>query len=680
MRLLIVVPSGGAQSPLVQALRSGPQQVDCVERLDGDRGAALAAVCDALVVRLRAGEPGLTPGLAELLARRPGLPVVVVADREVENIAIEAIEAGARDYVLREAVRPSELVRSLEGMVARHRTEEALARERMFLQNLLENIPDRIYFKDLESRFLRISRATATAFGLEEPEGATGKTDADFFAPEHATLALEDEREVLRSGAAIVAKVEEEVYPDGRRLWMLTTKVPLRDAAGRVVGTFGISRDVTRLKEMEDALARERNLLRSVIDNIPDPIYVKDVEGRYIVDNTAHQRRLGVDSPQGVVGRLTRDFFPPELSGKYAADDRRVLESGEPLVNLEERVGVAGGDPRWHLTTKIPLRNPAGAVAGIVCISRDIHAQKAAEEALRHTNEELARRGAELERVLADLRASHEALKAAQMHLIQAEKMESVGRLAAGIAHEVKNPLATIRMGIDFLTAQSGSADGDAGVVLREMAQAVLRADGVIRELLDFSAARDLQLIEADLHGVLEKAVALVRLELDRSGIAIARRCAEALPPVRLDRIKAEQVLVNLLLNAAHAMPSGGTVGIATGLVTGPGSAVHDPGDRSGASVRAAIPFAFVRVEDFGPGIEPAVLEKVFDPFFTTKPTGKGTGLGLTVVKKIMEMHGGWIRLENRPEGGLSATVAFPLASGNLPSEPRELPWNESAS
>jgi PAS domain S-box-containing protein len=677
LRLGVVAPESARLAPLWRGVRDAGADVIILPAL------ADASEMDAVLIDLAGGAASDLAGLRALHAARPALPILVIASEGTEPLALEALEAGARDYLLRDAVRPDELVRSLETWVARSRTEEALERERMFLQNLLENIPDRIYFKDLESRFLRISRATAVAFGLGDPAEALGRTDRDFFLPQHADVALEDERAVLRTGTAVVAKVEEEIFPDGRHYWMLTTKVPLRDAGGRVVGTFGISRDVTRLKQMEEALDRERNLLRRVIDNIPDPIYVKDLDGRYVVDNRAHQVRLGVAGPEEVVGRTVGDFFPPELAGKYLADDRRVLQTGEPIVNLEERVGISGGDPRWHLTTKIPLRGPDGDLAGIVCISRDIHAQKNAEDELRRTNAELERRREELESVLSDLRASHEALKAAQMHLIQAEKLESVGRLAAGIAHEVKNPLATIRLGIDFLSSREATMDADSRVVLGEMAHAVGRADGVIRELLDFSAARDLRLVDADLDGVVDGAMALVRLECERSRVAVWRQPSEPLPRVRMDRNKAEQVLVNLLLNAAHAMPEGGEVRVRTGLSAAglPGAVRPDRGDRSGAAVRAAVPCAFVEVRDRGPGIDPAVQAKVFDPFFTTKPTGKGTGLGLTVVKKIMEMHGGWITLENHPEGGLVATVAFPLAGrGDVGVSEEELPWPKNVS
>jgi len=677
LRLSVVTPQGEADALLWSELAKAGADVRIVARLSD------AADADAVLIDLAAGA---RPGLEEiraLHARCPTLPMMVIASEGTEQAALEALEAGARDYLLRDTIRPLELVQAIESIVDRGRTESALARERMYLQNLLENIPDRIYFKDLDSRFLRVSRAMATAFGLASPEDARGRTDRDFFAPEHATRAFDDERELLRTGQAVVSQVEEEVYPDGRRFWMLTTKVPMRDAEGRVVGTFGISRDVTRLKQMEEALDHERNLLRRVIDNIPDAIYVKDLAGRYLVDNRAHQARLGVGGAEAVVGQTVRDFFPPELAAKYLADDRRVLDTGESLMNLEERVGVFGGDPRWHLTTKIPLRAPDGALAGIVCISRDIHAQKMAEEQLRTTNAELERRRLELETVLGDLQASHAALKFAQMHLIQAEKLESVGRLAAGIAHEVKNPLATIRLGVDFLAARGEPMDADARIVLREMAHAVERSDAVIRELLDFSASREMELADADLGLVVDRAMALVRLECERARVALKREASGALPAVRLDRNKAEQVLVNLLLNAVQAMPEGGEVHVRAGVsVSGmPGVVRPDPGDRSGASVRAAGAYAFVVVRDHGPGIEPGLLEKVFDPFFTTKPTGKGTGLGLTVVKKIMEMHNGWITLEAHPESGLVATVAFPVAGhGDAGTTTEELPWKKSGS
>src|SRR5262245_48610163 len=168
--------------------------------------------------------------------------------------------------------------------------QEALERERNLLARLMEHVPDRIYFKDEHSRFLRVNRALAEQFGLNDPAEAIGKTDFDFFTPEHAEPAFRDEQEVMRTGKPLVGLEEKETWPDGRVTWVSTTKLPLRDAEGCVVGTFGVSRDVTarKLAEMElhkAKVAAEESAAwaRLVVDTAYDAFIVMDERG-VIVD------------------------------------------------------------------------------------------------------------------------------------------------------------------------------------------------------------------------------------------------------------------------------------------------------------------------------------------------------------------------------------------------------------
>jgi phosphoserine phosphatase RsbU/P len=142
----------------------------------------------------------------------------------------------------------------------RSEMENALARERFLLKTLMDNLPDNIYFKDRESRFIAVNRATVRWFGFEDPADLLGKSDADLFAPEHARAALRDEQEILRTGRPLVNREEKETWPDGRETWVSTTKLPLRDPNGHIIGTFGLSRDITEKKRAEEklaALARE---------------------------------------------------------------------------------------------------------------------------------------------------------------------------------------------------------------------------------------------------------------------------------------------------------------------------------------------------------------------------------------------------------------------------------------
>ena len=595
-------------------------------------------------------------------AAAPQVPIIVMSGLDDEKIAIQTVQEGAQDYLVKSYVDTRLLVHAMRYAIERKRAEEALAQERDLLHTLLDNLPDRIYFKDDQSRFTRISRAVAEQFKIGHPREAMGKTDRDFFSAEHAEATLQDEAQVMKSGEPILGKIERETLPDGSTTWAITSKLPLKNRQGKVTGNFGISRDITEIKKIEEQLETERNLLRNLIDNLPDYIYVKDTEGRYLLDNISHRRWLGADSENEVIGRRVSDFFPPELVGKFSDDDANVVRSGHALLNREELVLDRFGNKRWHATTKVPLRNKEGQVTGLVGISRDITERKLSEEALREANEELARRKDELQKTLGDLQRSHEDLKAAQFQLIQAEKMQSIGRLAAGVAHEVKNPLGILRMGADYLAKNLTSQDENVALILSDMTDAINRADGIILGLLDFSVPHALDSHAEDISGIVEQSLGLVRHAMSEGEIQLVKDLGTGLPQVWLDRNKIKQVFVNILTNAIHAMPAGGTLTVRTSArQLGLEEVDHDAGSRLADRFRAGETVVVAEVIDTGCGIPEEKLAQIFDPFFTTKPTGKGTGLGLTVTKKIVELHGGSLDIRNRKEGGVAVIIMFKL-------------------
>jgi PAS domain S-box-containing protein len=484
-----------------------------------------------------------------LLSHGRNIPILVLSGVDDESLALRMVHAGAQDYLVKGKFDAALLARAMRYAFERNSAEQELAHEKTLLRALLETMPDRLYFKDLESRFVRINPAMAALFKLDRPEDAAGKTDSDFFHSEHASQAFADEQEIIRTGNPMVDKVEKETLPDGRTGWALTTKLPLRDRAGSVIGTMGMSRDITRIKQIEDELAAERNMLRSVIENIPDPIFVKDAEGRYLLDNAAHCRSLGRSSREEVIGRQSSDFFPPEEAAAFKRDDDRVVATGRPMENHEECVPDANGKRRWILTTKAPIFNPeTGAVERLVCIRRDITQTKEAEENLKAANSELSM-------ALSNLKEASEELRSIQLQLIEAEKMKSIGRLAAGVAHEVKNPLAIITMGVDYLEGIP-TADANTGEILREMRAAVKRADNVIRGLLDFSAPRQLEVIPSSLTDILERSLLLVRGEMSGQQYRLLTDFQPDLPELRLDPMKVEQVFVNLVTNASTPCPT----------------------------------------------------------------------------------------------------------------------------
>jgi signal transduction histidine kinase len=249
---------------------------------------------------------------------------------------------------------------------------------------------------------------------------------------------------------------------------------------------------------------------------------------------------------------------------------------------------------------------------------------------LRHTNQQLLE--------------AHEELKNAQMKLIQTAKLESIGRLAAGLAHEVKNPLAVIQLGVDYLISTTKpDASSEAIETIHEMADAVERADTVIKGLLNFSRSEKLALVPADLNSVIEESLVLVRHEFTKHSIALEKNLAGGLPQVGLDPGKVKQVFINMFMNAIQAMGSDGSLSVKTFRLPSNESAV-------------------VQIEDTGSGIPEDKLDKLFEPFFTTKPVGSGTGLGLSVSKNIIELHGGTIKIGNRTDArGVAVTITFPI-------------------
>lgn len=262
-----------------------------------------------------------------------------------------------------------------------------------------------------------------------------------------------------------------------------------------------------------------------------------------------------------------------------------------------------------------------------------------------------------------ELQQSHRELRDAQMELIQAAKLESIGRLAAGVAHEVKNPLAIIQLGVNVLDATL-AGNPDAKEVLDEMDVAVKRADRVVKGLVDFSRSEELELLPRDLNAILENSLNLVRHEMMKEHVALDTRLDGSIAPVAVDGNKIQQVFINLFMNAVQAMEGGGTLTVTT--------AQRELEDADfGRSLTGRQRFSVgdlavvVEICDTGPGIPENKLDKLFDPFFTTKPVGKGTGLGLSITRKIVELHDAVIDIGNREEGGVVARLLFKPNQGS---------------
>jgi PAS domain S-box-containing protein len=280
----------------------------------------------------------------------------------------------------------------------RKQAEEALAAERNLLRTLIDNLPDLIYVKDTECRKTIANVEDVRNMGCQSEAEVMGKNDFDFYPKEIAAKFYADDQSVLQSGLPVLNREEYLFDPEGKKSWLSTSKLPLRNDKGQVIGLVGIGRVITEQKRAEEQLQQERNLLRAVIDNVPDLIHFKDAEGRYVLNNRAHLRSLGVEHQEEVLGKTTFDFHPQVLAKQYHEDEMRIVRTGEPLSEREElAVHRDTGEQRWHLTSKIPLKDDQGRVTGVVGISRDITEMKLAQS-------ERERLINELQSALADLK------------------------------------------------------------------------------------------------------------------------------------------------------------------------------------------------------------------------------------------------------------------------------------
>ncbi|HVJ85057.1 MAG TPA: PAS domain-containing protein, partial [Caulifigura sp.] len=287
------------------------------------------------------------------------------------------------------AIRTAELSQAVDDLKAevdsRERTQAELEHEASLLNGLMDAMPDHIYFKDREGRYLRINNAKAFRSGLKSPAEAVGKTDYDYFPKAHADKATAEEHRVIQTGEPVLRQENRLVWPDGRVTWSSATKVPLRNQSGEVVGTLGISHDVTAHHELAETLQLERDRLRTLIDNLPDLVFIKDLNYDLITVNRAYLEQFGLKHENQVLGRTEFDFCSPLVAQSFRDADACVLKTGRSLIQQEEQLTAPDGSPQWKISTRIPLRDLSGNVIGLVGICHDITERKKSERALQQS-------------------------------------------------------------------------------------------------------------------------------------------------------------------------------------------------------------------------------------------------------------------------------------------------------
>ncbi|MFL5273735.1 MAG: PAS domain S-box protein [Anaeromyxobacteraceae bacterium] len=479
------------------------------------------------------------------------------------------------------------------------------------LRTFSDAIPDPIFLKDRQSRWLFGNPAVLEVVG-KSSEAVLGRTDAEIYGDAAIGAALiETDRRVMESGVAEV--LEETVQtPAGNRVY-LSTKVPYRDAEGRVIGIIGSARDITERIRGEEALRTSEHRFRALNEHASDIVLVTDGEGVVTFASPSLVRVMGV-SPDDVLGRTCFGAVHPDDLERAKAAFAAVRAEPGTRRTLELRVRRADGT--WALQhAEMGNLLDVPSVRGIVVNSRDITAQRRTEEELR-----------------------------------QAQKLESIGRLAGGVAHDFNNLLTVILSCADALDEDVRAGAPANAEDIHEIRAAGRRASELTRQLLAFARKQVIAPVPLDLNAVVRGSEKLLRRVLGED-VELVVKLQEGLWSTRCDAGQLEQVIVNLVVNARDALPRGGRITVETSNVDAHHAGARAPDGRD--HVRLA-------VRDAGTGMSPEVKAHLFEPFFTTKAQGRGTGLGLATVYGIVKQSDGWVHVDSEPGVGTSVEIWLP--------------------
>jgi len=499
--------------------------------------------------------------------------------------------------------------------------------------SLLASIPLSVVVKDREGRCIYANDSYCQQVGLSREE-FVGMTDFDIYPPGLAEKHRRDDNRIIESGHA--EKVEEFGQDGeyvGERVWK-GMRAPLKDhGTQHVIGTIGVFWEVSSKTDDGIALAEARNLLRNLIDNIPDLLAVKDRKSRCLMANVAVARFVGASTPEKLVGKRLVDFSSPEQAGICENGDENVISTGRPIIDKEEVLTDYSGCERRLRAMKVPWKNIKGEIGGIISLSHDVTRE-------RETEQEVQR----LER---------------QLH--HARKMETMGSVAAGMAHDLNNMLAVIN-GYAELIQLKTPTDSPHYDQLGKVLTAGRNAAGLLGKLLAFSRDQAAQAKVINVNSELQAILSRFRRG-DGGRLKLCLDLGEDLWPVRMDPLQLEQIIVHLATNARDAMSGTGELTVSTENVAGEGVILEKYPKLAGDE------WVALAVKDTGGGIQPEVMERLFEPFFTTKPPGQGAGLGLATVFGIVKQNKGQIFADNREDGSGAEFFVF-LRKSDQPEQP----------
>ena len=497
-------------------------------------------------------------------------------------------------------------------------------------------------YGQIESQRQRLDNIVASVPGIVweariKPDGVTQQTD---FVSAHikemlgytveewlstpdfwSTVVHPDDRARAEAEAAQIYSNESSgrqefryVTRDGRAVWVESTYVVIRDDEGQPVGLRGVTIDITERKKAEEALRDSEERYRDLVENAHDIIYSHDLKGNYLSVNKAAERITGYTCEEALKLNMSQTLVP-ECADRAKEMIARKL-AGENVTAYELEI-LAKDGRRIAIEVNSKLMYENGVPVAVQGIARDVTERKQLEEQLR-----------------------------------QSQKMEAIGQLAGGVAHDFNNLLTAIN-GYSSLALQRIDDSSSIKPYLEEVKKAGDRAANLTRQLLAFGRKQIMQPLALDLNSVVSDMNKMLR-RLIGEDIALSAKLAPDLRRIKADPGQVEQVLINLVVNARDAMPTGGNLTIETANVSlDQEYASHHMGIQPGRYVMLA-------VSDTGSGMDEATRAHIFEPFFTTKEKGKGTGLGLSTVYGIVQQSGGSIWVYSEPNQGTSFKVYLP--------------------
>lgn len=491
------------------------------------------------------------------------------------------------------------IVASLRDVTEERRARDAVAESEARYRNLFETALDAIYTLDARGVFTSANEATSRIVGIPVAE-ILGRTiepliaSEDFpFVKEHFKAALSGEARRYECRAVGAAGPRE----------VSVTNTPIR-VGGRVVGVLGIARDVTDERARAEALARSEARYTRLVESASDAIFTLDEEGCFTSVNRALEQGTGRARDE-LLGRP----FATVLAGPD--HDSLWLLFAETLRGNRERGEFRYLDRAGALRTSSIITAPiveGGRVVGILGVARDVTEEKLLME-----------------------------------QLIQQEKLAAIGQLVSGVAHELNNPLAGV-LAFSQLLLASPALTGEQRAATETIHQEGKRAAKIVTNLLTFARQHPPERTLTDLNQVVQDTLELRRYAMQLEHVEISTDLDDALPTTWADPFQLQQVMLNLIGNAEHAVVA----------QEGP-RRIHVATRRVGEALR-------VSITDSGVGIAPEHMDRIFNPFFTTKPVGQGTGLGLSISDGIVREHGGRMRVESEPGRGTTFHVEIPLA------------------